>query len=252
VEGNLIDTEDIRRASDKTVVGEHGGQDPLEELPEEDGCEKTDCMKVGRGGHVGMEVGRVGARRDARLGRHSRSERENPEAKEDHGEADMRIYTEGSHREINLRAGNVWEVCLSMSNPNGGVCGIDEPRHADSVQRLGGVMIAVEASVVAAADVLSLGHRDMIDALKVMSDVAVDAGANTGDAGVVAENGGFDGWWKELIPRLNWTDSNHVGGVGRREKHTQKEQMWSPGEREDPEQQRGRRGQENGRKSLDP
>lgn len=38
-------------------------------------CEKTDCMKVGRGGHVGMEeeAGRLGGRKGVRLGRHSGS-----------------------------------------------------------------------------------------------------------------------------------------------------------------------------------
>jgi len=102
----------------------------------------------------------------------------------------------------NLRAGNVWTVCLSMSNPNGVVYGIDEARHGDSVQRLGGVTIAVEASeMVAAADAWSLGHRDMADASTVTGGV-VGAGASTGDAEVVAGNGGFDEGRKESRPRL--------------------------------------------------
>ena len=41
-QSNLIGREDIRRASDKTEVGVHGGQVPLEGPPEEGGCEKTD------------------------------------------------------------------------------------------------------------------------------------------------------------------------------------------------------------------
>jgi len=39
---NLIGRGDIRRASDKTEVGVHGGQAPLEGLLEEGGYEKTD------------------------------------------------------------------------------------------------------------------------------------------------------------------------------------------------------------------
>ena len=74
----------------------------------------------------------------------------------------MRIYADKSHGGVNLRGGSVWKVCLSMSNPNEVVCGIDEARHGDSVQRLGGAMIAVEAFVgVATADAWCLGHRDM-------------------------------------------------------------------------------------------
>ena len=53
-----------------------------------------------------------------------------------------------------------------MSNPNGDVCGIDEARHADLVQRSGGVMIAAEASVEAAAagDACCPAHRNTADA----------------------------------------------------------------------------------------
>jgi hypothetical protein len=82
----------------------HGGQVPWEECPE--GVrEKTDCMKVGRGGHVGTgaEVGRLGAR----LGRHSRSGHADSEKKGDHREATIRIYARRMHQERNLRAGNV-------------------------------------------------------------------------------------------------------------------------------------------------
>lgn len=225
--GNLIDRMGIRRASDKTVVGAHGGQVPLEGFPGEDGCEKTDCTRMGRGSHVEVEmevgVGRMDVRRDMRLGRYSRSERGGSEAKKvDHGEANMRIYAEKLDQESNLRVGNVWEVCLSMSSQNEGVCGIDEARHADLVQRLGGVM---EASVVAAADVWSPGHMDMGRAWTVIGGVAADAGTGTADVGVVAENGVFDGRRKELRPRSNWTDSNRAGWVGKREKRTQRKQM---------------------------
>ena len=115
----------------------------------------------------------------------------------------MRIYAKKSHQGSNLRAENVWKECLSMSNPNGVVCGIDEARHGDSVQRLGGVMIAVEASAgVVAADVWSLGHRDMVDASTAIGDVG-DAGTSTEDAEVVVGNGGFDERRKGLRPRLN-------------------------------------------------
>jgi len=55
----------------------------------------------------------------------------------------MRIYAEKSHQRVNLRVGSVRKVCLSMSNPNEVVYGIDEVRHGDLVQRLGGGMIAV-------------------------------------------------------------------------------------------------------------
>ena len=96
-EDNLIGREDIRCASDKTVVGARGGQAPSEgSLEEEDGCEKADCRKGGRGGHVEMtEADRVDVRRDTRWGRRSRSERGDLGAKkEDHGEVNMRIYAE--------------------------------------------------------------------------------------------------------------------------------------------------------------
>jgi len=83
---NLIDREDIRRASDKTVVEVHDEQAPSEGFPEGGGCEETDCMKVGRGGHVEVEA--EAGKSDARLGRHSGSSHADPEAKkEDHGEA---------------------------------------------------------------------------------------------------------------------------------------------------------------------
>lgn len=85
-----------------------------------------------------------------------------------------------------------------------------------------------------------------------MIGVAAGAGTGTEGAEVVGENGEFDGRRKELRPRWNWTDSSHAGGVGKREKRTQKKQMWSPKEREDPEQKRGRQSQESGRKSSDP
>jgi hypothetical protein len=211
VGGNLIDMGDIRHGSDKTVVGAHALSGSL---PEEGGDEKADCTRVGRGGHAGMEEeGRVGVG----LGRHSGSEHENPEAKkEDHGETDMRIYAENLHQGRNLRAGNAWNVCLSMSNLNGGVCGIDEPRHADLVQRLGGVMIAVVASaVVAAADLWSLGHMNMAPASGVTGGVAAGAGTSTGGAEVVGGNGEIGGRRTGSRPRLSWTDSSHVGGVGR-------------------------------------
>jgi len=137
-----------------------------------------------------------------------------------------------------------------MSSPNGGVYGIDEPRHAGLVQRLSGAKIVVGASVVvvAAADVWIPGHRDMIHALAVIGD----AGINTEGAGAVAENGLFDEQRRGLRPRLNWADSNHVGEVGMRKEHTQRKQMYSLKERGDPEQKRGLRGQESGRKNLDP
>lgn len=94
-------------------------------------------------------------------------------------------------------------MCLPMSNPNEVVCGIDEARHGDLVQRLGDAMIGVEASVVVvAADVWSLGHRDTVDASTVIGDV-VDAGTSTEGAGVVVENEGFDERRKELRRRSN-------------------------------------------------
>lgn len=75
--GNLIGREDIRGASDKTTVGVHGGQAPSEEFPEEGVCERVDCMKAGRGGHVETEA-EVGS-----LGRHSRSGQADLESKRD-------------------------------------------------------------------------------------------------------------------------------------------------------------------------
>jgi len=115
----------------------------------------------------------------------------------------MRIYAEKSHQGDNLRAGSVWKVRLSMSNPNEVVCGIDEVRHGDLVQRLGGGMIGVEASVVVgAADAWCLGHRDMRDVSTAVGGV-VDAGTSTEGAEVVVENGGSDEGRKESRRRLN-------------------------------------------------
>lgn len=139
-----------------------------------------------------------------------------------------------------------------MSNRNGDVCGIDEARHGDSVQRLGGVTIAAEASVVvvaAAADVWSPDHRDTVHVSSMVGGVAAVAGTSIGDAEVVAGNGGFDGGRKELRPRLSWTGSNLPGVIGKMEKHTQRTQMWLPREQEDPEQKGDHQRQENGRKS---
>lgn len=69
--GNLVGREDIQYVSDKTMEG-HVGQPPSEESPGEDVRGRTDCMEVGRGGHVEMEEVE-GDRLDARLGKHSRS-----------------------------------------------------------------------------------------------------------------------------------------------------------------------------------
>ena len=227
----------------------HGGQAPSEEFPEEGVCGKSGCMKVGRGGHVGTkaEVGRFDVRRDARLGRHSRSGHADSATKGDHGEATMRAYGRKSHQEKNLRAGDVWKVCLSMSSLHGDVYGTDEAHHADLVRRLNGVMIAVEASAVVevTADVWSPDRMGAIHG----GDAAVGAGTSTEDAGVVGGNGGFDERRRGLRPKLNWIDSNRVGEVGKRGKHTQRKQMCSPKEREDPEQKRGRQRRENGMKS---
>ena len=110
-------------------------------------------------------------------------------------------------------------------------------------------MIAAEASAVVVADVGNPGHRNRAGAWTV---IAVDAGTDTEGAGVVGESGAFGGRRRELRPRSNWTDSNHAGGVGKWEKRTQREQMWSPKRWEGPEQKRGRQRQESGRKSLDP
>ena len=249
----MVGREGIRRASDKTVVEVHGGEAPSEEHPEEGVCEKTDCMKVGWGGHVGMEAeeGRLDARRDARLGRHSRSGHADSAKKGDHREATLRTCGRKLHRERNLRAGNVWKACLSMSSLHGDVYGIDEPRHGDLVRRLSGVMIAVGASGVVgvAGDVWSPDRMDVTHALR---EIGGGAGINREGAGAAGGNGGADERRKELRPRLSWTDSSRVGEVGKREKHTQRKQMYSPREREDPEQKRGRQRQERGMKSLDP
>ena len=66
---------------------------PSEEFPE-GVCEKSDCMKVGRGRHVGMEAGAgmFDVKRDTRSGRHSRSGHADSATKRDHGEATMRIH----------------------------------------------------------------------------------------------------------------------------------------------------------------
>ena len=224
--------------SDKTAVEVHGGQAVSGEFPEEGVCEKIDCMKVGRGEHVGMEA-EVG-----RLGRHSRLGHADSAKKGDHGEATISIYAGKSYHERNLRAGNVWKVCLSVSSQHGDVYEIDEPRHADLVQRLSGVMIAVEASAVV-GDVWSPDRMDVIHALRVIGD----AGANTEDAGAAGGNGEVGGRRRESRPKSNWTDSNRAGEVGKREKHTQRKQMCLPREREDPEQKRGRQRQEKGMKN---
>lgn len=86
-EGSLTDREDIRHATDKTVVGVRGGEVLSEEIPKGVG-EKTDCMKVGQGGHAEMEVeaGRLDVR-DVDLGRQAGSGHTNSEAgKGDRGE----------------------------------------------------------------------------------------------------------------------------------------------------------------------
>ena len=228
----------------------HGGQAPSEEFPEEGVCEKGDCIKVGRGGRAGMEaeVGRFDVRRDARSGRHSGSGHADSATKGDHGEATMRIYCGKPHQEENLRAEDVWKACLSVSSLHGDVYGIDEAHHADLDRRLNGVMIGVvvaSAVVEVAADVWSPDRMDAIHD----GDAAVGAGTSTEDAEVVGGNGGFDERRRELRPKLNWIDSNRVGEVGKWGKHTQRKQMYSPREREDPEQKRGHQRQENGMKS---
>ena len=209
-------------------------------------------MKVGRGGHVEteVEVGKLDVRGDARLGRHSRSGHADSAKKGDDGGATMRIYARKLYQERNLRVGNVRKVCLSMSSLHGDVYGIDEPRHADLVRRLSGVMIAVEASAVA-ADVWNPDRMDVTHALRVIGGAAVDVGTSTEDAGVVGGNGEFDERRKESRPKLNWTDSNHAGEVGKWEKHTQRKQTYSPKEREDPEQKRGHQRQERDMKNSD-
>jgi len=219
---------------------------PSEEFPEEGVCEKSDCMKVGRGRHVGMEAGAgvFDVKRDTRSGRHSRSGHTDSATKRDHGEATMRIHGRKitpREKQKNLRAGDVWKVCSSMSSLYRDVYGIDEAHHAGLVRRLNGVMIAVEA----AADVWSPDRMDVIH----VGDAAVGAGTSTEDVGVVGGNGGFDERRRELRPKLNWIDSNRVGEVGKWGKHTQRKQMYSPEERDDPERKRGRKRQENGMKS---
>lgn len=141
-----------------------------------------------------------------------------------------------------------------MSSFHGAVFEIDEPRHADLGRRLNGVLIAVVAFavVVVAVDARSPGHKDMIHALGVAGGAGVGAEINTEDAGVVGENGRFDGRRKGLRRKLSWTDSNLAWEVGKLEKDTQRTQMYSPREREDPEQKRGRREQESGMRNLDP
>ena len=141
-----------------------------------------------------------------------------------------------------------------MSSLHGAVFEIDEPRHADLGRRLSGVLIVEVAFVVvvAAGGARSPGHKDMIHALGVVGDAGVGAEINTEDAGVVGENGRVDGRRKELRRKLSWTDSSQVWEVGKPAKDTQRKQMYSPREREDPEQKRGRREQESGMRNLDP
>ena len=231
-QGNLIGRGDIQHASDKTMEEVHGGQAPSEEFPEGGVREMTDCMKVGREGRV--EVGAEGGRLDVRLGMHSRSGLE--ETKEGHGEGNMRIYDKKPYQEGNLRAGNVWKVCLSMSSLSEGVYGNDEPRHGNQVRRLNGVMVVVEAfAVVAEEDARCRGHMDKMHALTAVGDAVVGSVTNIGDAGV-AENEAFDERRKELRPKPSWSGSNHVWGVDSWEKDTQRKQAYSLRVREVPEQ----------------
>jgi len=119
---NLIDREDIQRAPDKTVVEVHDEQAPSEGFPEGGGCEKTDCMKVGRGGHVEVEVeaGRSDARKDVRLGRHSGSSHaDSEEKKEDHGEANEDLCRRITSRE-KLTCGECVEGVLIDVEPERG------------------------------------------------------------------------------------------------------------------------------------
>ena len=165
----------------------------------------------------------------------------------------MRNYAQKSYQERNLRAGNVWKACLSMWNSHGVVFEIDEHRHADLCRRLSGVMIVVVAfAVVAAVDARGPCHTDTTHASGAVGDAGVGVGINTEDAEVVGESGRSGERRKGSRRKLSWTDSNQVWGAGRLEKHTQKKQMYSPGEREDPEQKRGRREQESGMRNLDP
>ena len=188
--------------------------------------------------------------RDVGLGRQSGSGRANLEG--DHGEADMRNYTQKSYQEKNLRVGSVWKSCLSMSSSHGVVFEIDEPRHADLRRRLSGVMVVAFAMLVVAVGARGPCHTDTIHASGVMGDAGVGVGINTVDAGAVGENGRSGERRKESRRKLSWSDSNQVWGAGKLEKHTQRKQMYSPGEQEDPEQKRGRREQESGMRNLDP
>lgn len=136
-----------------------------------------------------------------------------------------------------------------MSNPNGGVYGSDEPRHEGSGRRLSGVMIVVEASVVVVGvGVKNRGHKDTVYALTAIGGAAA---ASTEGAGVVGGNEVLDERKKELRPRSNLSDSSCSGEVGNWTGDTQKKQVYSPRELEVPDQKRGRRKQEGGRKNLD-
>lgn len=218
-QGSLIGREYIRHGVDKTMVEEHDGTGPWESVPEEDVRGKTDYMKGGRGERVGKGV--EGDRFGVWLDRHC--------------------------------AGNVWKVCLSMSNLSGGVCGNDEARHGDFDRRLSGVMIVVEASAAGVGvDGRNPAHMNMIRASGVTVDVAVVAAAKIEDVGVVAENEVFDERRKESRLRLSWSGSNPLGEVDNWAKGTQKKQECSPREQEVPEQNRDHREEESGRKNLDP
>ena len=245
---NLIDREGIQGVSDKTMEVAHGGQALSEEFPEEDEGERAGCMKVGRGGRVETE-GEEGDR----LGKHSRSGHESSEVmKQGHGGASVKIYGKKSNQKRNLRAENVWGVCLSMSNRNGGVCGSDEPRHGNLDRRLSGEMIVVGASAaVAGEDVRILRHKDMVYASRAIADAAVGAAVSIENAGAVAENGLFGERRKELTRRSNWGDSSQFWEVGNWTRDTQKKRECLPGGLEDPEQKREHRKQEGGKRNLD-
>lgn len=152
----------------------------------------------------------------------------------------------------NLRAENVWRVCLSMSNPNGGVYGSDEPRHGGLDRRLNGEMIVVGASaVVTVADERTPGHRNMVYVSTVIGGAVVDAAVSIEDVVAVAGNELLDERRKGLTPRSNLGDSSRLWGADNWTKETQKKQVYLPRELEVPEQMRGRRKQENGRKNSD-
>lgn len=113
-------------------------------------------------------------------------------------------------------------------------------------------MIAVEASaVVAGVDGRIRGHKGMVYALVVIGDVVVGAAASTGAAEVVAENEEFDERRKESRRRSNLSDSSRHGEADSWTEGTQKKQVCSRRELEVPEQKRGRRKQESGRRNSD-